>query len=88
MTKKTKAALWITCVSALGILATSRIALALTADNYCIVLWRVPFGDRALRLPYWTWRFSLIAAFLCAVAVVISWSVVGVERWRARKTHA
>jgi hypothetical protein len=75
-----------TFASALLWFFLSNTALALTSGNYCIVLFEVPFTEKAYRLPYWMWgKYPLVVSSILSVAAIGFWIVWGVKHLRARR---
>ena len=78
VSRLTKSALAVTCLSAVALLVTGNVSQALVSDGkhmYCIVTWNIPFY-RSMRLPgdaWWTftriWLFSLLAPPVLWIAV-------------------
>ena len=64
----------------------SNLSLALTNKNYCVVLWHSPLTS-AVRLPYWTWRATMLLFLVSILATAAMWIVVAVQTWRRKKVH-
>jgi hypothetical protein len=86
MKKLPNIAIFMTCLLATLMFATSNIGLALTTGHYCIVLWQVPFTDFVIaRLPYWTWTATMLLWAVSILTILTLWIVVAVNTWTARK---
>jgi hypothetical protein len=87
---KIKTAIVVTCISAILLFAPINLSLVSTTNHFCIVVCQIPFTNRVLQLPYWTWTASLLLVPVCILAILLSgfslWSDFG-EKERPRKSR-
>jgi hypothetical protein len=78
-----------TSVSALSLFILWNTALVLTTQNYCVVLFEVPFTDRSFQLPGWMWgRYPFGVSAISTLAAVALWIAVFVKRRRTRNNFS
>jgi hypothetical protein len=82
---KIKTAIVVTCISAILLFAPINLSLVLTTNHFCIVVCQIPFTNRVLQLPYWTWTASLLLVPVCILAILLSGVLVVVRLRRERK---
>jgi hypothetical protein len=78
-----------TCVSLVTLFVWWNTALVLTADNYCAVLFTVPYAHKSFVLPGWMWGpVPLLVWAISTLAAVVLWMTLLVRRLRLRRTSA
>lgn len=77
------------CVAAsvvclLSLFVASNTALALTTRGYCVAAFTVPFTDRILEFPSWTWPLPMMVGAVSTLVALLLWGALLVKRWRKR----
>lgn len=84
MTRPTRLAAAVTGVVALLLFTFNDIGLALTNANFCIVLWRIPFAGRVVRLPDWGFAIYTWGSLIGVIAVSLVWGQMVLRACRRR----
>lgn len=88
MKRLRRIAITATCASAFLLFFICNTVLAKpTGGRPCVVEFEVPFTEKSLELPLWTWGYPLIVLAIFTVAAIGYWTALFVKWWRSRRAQ-